>query len=412
MTVIKSIRQQVLLLFMGYAVGMGLLYLALTMIIAYVVEDHMIYSLLKIEASYVQEHHKATGQLPESRLSFGSIHPSSGLDVATELEQVLKNNFGKAIVEVAGDDNEIFTSDDDHYHYQLIQLEGGQQVYLIAEVSALLVVSKSPVLLQLFLAGFVITLLLAFLLAVKMTSKTVKPVLQLAGAVKEKQPLPSLQYELGYLSQTLTGAFEERAKALQRERDFSSDVSHELRTPLTVLSNTLTLAEQRPLTESDIQQLRHIDQQMQQTVDTLLALARQESLQEESIYLAPVLEQALMDCSLAANKELDLNMAVPEHLTINANSSLLTLLFTNLINNALYHGDSNQLSIDVDDGMLIFQNQSNKPMPANLFDSGVKDDDSPGIGQGLYLVARILEAMKMTYQIQQADGLFSVRISL
>lgn len=412
MKIINSIRQQVLLLFVGYAVGLGCLYLALTMVTAYIVEDQMIYSLLNIEAEYLENQHRDTGAIPKPRLSFASLYHSLGGDRDSELAQYVSDKTSELVLEVASGDNEIFTEGDKHFHFTKLAVSTEKPVYMLAEVSSLLVVSKHPMLLQLFLAGFILTLFVAFILAYRMATYTVKPVLQLATAIDQKKPLPTLKFELNDLSSTLQRAFDEKAEALSRERDFSSDLSHELRTPLTVLRNTLTLAERRGLNDEDIVQLKHIDQQMQHTVDILLALARQENLVLEPCYVVPILEQAVMDCSLAAGREFSLMIDLDEQLKMLANPQLLALLFSNLLNNALYHGGNAPLKISGDSQHLLFQNDSDKPLPVDAENVGVKRSDSPGIGQGLYLVSRILEAMSMSYQIEQGDGLFSVKISL
>ncbi len=278
MKMIKSIRQQTLLLFIGYTVGLGLLYFLLALMAAFVVEDEILERLLNIEAEYIETQYQDNGILREPRLAYAEVYrdidelPDFAQAAVAEKQKKLQARIGSIT------DSEIFTESGEHYHFQILPLDNGQQAYLLAEVSRLLVVSKYPALLNLFLAGLLATLLLASFLAYKMASFTSKPVLQLAEAVRKKEPLPQLDYELAYLAETLNKAFSNADDALQREKDFSRDVSHELRTPLTVLRNTLTLADGRDLQAEDLHQLRHISQQMQHTVDVLLALARRENL--------------------------------------------------------------------------------------------------------------------------------------
>ncbi|GAA6151954.1 sensor histidine kinase [Pseudoteredinibacter isoporae] len=409
---IKSIRQQTLLLFISYTVGLGLLYFVLALMAAFVVEDEILERLLNIEAEYIEARYDDSGVLLRPRLAYAEIYPDieSLPEFARTAVADRKSKRQSGIGSIS--DREIFTERGEHYHFQILHLGDGQQAFLLAEVSRLLVVSKYPALLNLFLLGLFITLLLALYLAYKMASFTSKPVLQLAEAVRNKDDLPVLDHELGYLSDTLDQAFRDADDALRREKDFSRDVSHELRTPLTVLSNTITLAENRLLNETDLDQLRHIDQQMQHTIDVLLALARRENLTLEDCYVAPILEQAVMDCSLAAGRELEVRIELPEALKIRGNPSLLSLLFSNLVNNALYHASNVRLNIDSDGQQLVFHNLSNQPLEADILQAGVKGGESPGIGQGLYLVSRILDALALDYRIAQEDGQFTVNISL
>jgi sensor histidine kinase regulating citrate/malate metabolism len=51
-------------------------------------------------------------------------------------------------------------------------------------------------------------------------------------------------------------------------------------------------------------------------------------------------------------------------------------------------------------------------MQQPITSKGVKGSKSKGIGQGLYLVTRIAEAMGFTIHFSQQDSTFSVQISL
>lgn len=207
-------------------------------------------------------------------------------------------------------------------------------------------------------------------------------------------------------------AFDQLSASLAREKDFTADVSHELRTPLTVLNNTITLAEQRGLQPHELSQLRIVGEQMFHTIEVLLALARQEQIATEDCLFEPVLEQAAMDISLAFNTELKLSTAISSGYRVSANANLLRLLVVNLLNNALVHSADQSLSVSANSNRIVFHNLSDNKEQKDWLKAGVKSQDSDGIGQGLYLVTRILQALDWQYQLEQSDKKFSLTISL
>ncbi|MBW8191128.1 HAMP domain-containing histidine kinase [Neiella marina] len=402
MTLIRSIKHQALALFVSFTLGISCLYLALAVIASFVVEDNIIDRLLRFEANHIEQTYQETGALVPARMDFIQIYPSYAelpLWVREALEQGL-------------DDNEIFTPGDEHFHVKTLRLDNHNTGYLLAEVSPLLTVTNSPRIFEIFLWGLALTLIVAAVLAYKMAAKTVQPVMAMTRAVKQNQPLPELQYELGYLSKTMQHAFDALNDALQREKDFTTDVSHELRTPLTVLNNAVALAEQRGFQPSDLQQLKRVGQDMQHTIDVLLALARQESLCQQPCMLRSMVEQAGMQSALAAGVELELNIEMADELSINANAELLHLLLINLMNNAIAHGSTHQLWVRASGNQMVFHNEKAQGVPAEATRAGVKGASSKGIGQGLYLVTRIVDALGWQYDLQLTQSQFSIQISL
>ena len=389
-------------MFAGYTLGLNLIYFCFAIISAFAVEDELITRLLNQEASKVELHQHKTGELIQPNMSFAkSYQDFEALPV-----------FAQRALKQGITDNEIFTPEKDHYHIIELALADGQVGYLMAEVSILLVVTNTPYIFELFLVGLIFTLIISFILAIKMASWTVKPVMAMVGAIEQKQPLPQLKFELGYLSKAMQTSFDDLSDSLQREKDFTRDVSHELRTPLTVLNNTITLAKQRGLQESDLEHLRIAGEQMLHTVEVLLALARAEQIERQSCLLKPLVEQVGMSCALAHNVELGLNLVMEDDFQVQANASLLNLLLTNMINNAIVHSSDQQLTIQADSTSLIFHNFSEHQVSEEVVMPGVKGAQSQGIGQGLYLVTRIIESLGWKYQLHRAEKQFMLTISL
>jgi len=90
------------------------------------------------------------------------------------------------------------------------------------------------------------------------------------------------------------------------------------------------------------------------------------------------------------------------------------LLINNLISNATRHSSTAELNIQYQDNELIFYNMSKAANQAqvNLENAGIKHENSEGIGQGLFLVKRIVESLNWQYDIQQTSNQFKIIIKL
>jgi len=402
---IRSIKHQSLLVFIAFSLVLGALYATFAVVAAFMVEDEIIARLLQGEATYVEQHYAAQQALPPPRLDFIQLF-SNHKALPRFVQQALEH---------PSQDQEIFTTGDTHYHYRLLRLGPGQTGYLLAEVSPLLIVSNTPRLFSFFLFGLLLSLMIGIVLALKLAALTVSPVLAMTEAIKSGQALPALRYELGFLAQTLQQTLDELGNSLQREKDFTADVNHELRTPLTILKNTITLAEQRGMQSADYTQLRSVAQQMQHTIDILLALARAETIPHQACRLKTQLEQLAMQCSSAQGVEADLDIDIADDYIVRANPVLLDLLLTNLINNAITHGGDTTLRVQAQNGDLLFTNSrkhgTTESIDNDITAAGVKGPDSNGEGQGLYLVTRILASLGWQHRIEYQDSSFSVIIS-
>lgn len=405
MPLIRSIKHQSLLVFIAFGLVLGALYATLAIVAAFIVEDEVIARLLQGEARYVEQYYAAEQTLPPPRLDFVQLF-SDHNNLPRFVQQALEH---------PSQDQEIFTAGDTHYHYRTLTLGTSQTGYLLAEVSPLLIVSSTPRLFGFFFFGLLLSLVIGTVLALKLAALTVRPVLEMTEAIKSRQALPSLRYELGFLAQTLQQALDELGNSLQREKDFTADVNHELRTPLTILKNTITLAEQRGMQKADYTQLRGAAQQMQHTIDILLALARAETIPQQPCRLKTQLEQLAMQCSSAQGREADLDIDIADDYIVRANPVLLDLLLTNLINNAITHGGDTTLRVRAQNGDLVFTNSRKhrvtESIDTNITAAGVKGPDSNGEGQGLYLVTRILASLGWQHRIEYQDRSFSVIIS-
>jgi nitrogen fixation/metabolism regulation signal transduction histidine kinase len=156
--------------------------------------------------------------------------------------------------------------------------------------------------------------------------------------------------------------------------------------------------------------MKSVGLQMENTVSVLLALARAESIEKQSCNLKMILEQAILTHGNNATNDINVTLDVDSQFALMANPALLILLVNNLIANAIQHAQSHQLIIRQQDDSLIFEDFINEHLPKDVIATGVKSQSSQGVGQGLYLVTRIVESFGWRYQLTQTNNTFSFSI--
>ncbi|MEG4013592.1 MULTISPECIES: sensor histidine kinase [unclassified Microcoleus] len=135
----------------------------------------------------------------------------------------------------------------------------------------------------------------------------------------------------------------------QSLKQFTADASHEFRSPLMAIKSNLAVALKYPdgMRESDAEKFQTIASaanQMTQLTEDLLLLARTDkvvSINKAPVNLTVVLENLVqLYQSRAELKQINLKPQLTENIDLVGDSSQLTRLFTNLIQNALHYTPS------------------------------------------------------------------------
>ncbi len=407
MRLISSIKHQVLVLLVSLTLGLTLVFFALAVTTAFIVEDMLLNNWLSEQARLIERHHLDTKTLSGNYDNSAKVY----------LDRDALPDWAKDKIAADTISGEIFVPGKEHFHYHQLNLADGGRGYILAEVSGLLVVTKQPGIFLIFLVAFTVSVVLAVWLAVWFSRRLVDPVLSLTRAIAAREAadtkiaFPPLPHELGYLSQTLQTSFDRLQDSLDRERHFSTNVSHELRTPLTVIKNTSSLIAQRGYKPEDLAALWESCVSMENTIDVLLALARSESLYLQKCNIQVHLEQALLRSRLVDIPEVEVDIEVADELDAWANPALLELLFMNLLHNFVEHASEQWLKIEFINDHLIFSNKSHR-RGGDFQRAGVKGEDSRGVGQGLYLVHRIAERFGWALSVENVDEHFRVFLAL
>lgn len=374
----------------AFSLLLALCFMLLMLGYAWVVEDNVFNRLVTAEAEHISRQFQQTGNVIAPSQPFMTLH-AGWQALPGEIQQLHRLTPERV---------EFPNGQGGTLHLQTVVL-GNTDWVLAADVSGFEVTRDYlPKLLPYLMLALVVVLAIAFALSRYLSLKIIRPLHAISNRVKQHQPGTELNLgdtlpdnEIGYLGQTIQHNVAQLQAALARETDFTRDISHELRTPATVFKMVLSrLSTSQAPDEQTLTQLKQSALQMEQTIHVLLALARQESMQQQPLCLLAEIEHCLVNNPrLMRQSDLQLQLQVAADYRINANKNLLHILLNNIIDNALNHASANRLDIHLNGDELCIANPVATGSPANILSPGVKSAGSAGIGQGLHLVNRICQ---------------------
>jgi len=363
----------------------------------YIIEDEFIEREVREEAQYLQQGYDENKQWPDSRVSYMTLYFS-----INTLPEDIKQRY------ISEPKRKEFSGENGR-HYHLLVLPKAENIYLVAEVSEMLLVRPitEAVLKIMLISGFILVLF-AFVIAWQLGRKTAMPLKQLADLVNGVAPenIPDKfagqfpNNEIGILAQTLESAMTRINQSLLREKCFTRDVSHELRTPVAIIKNAVEVYRNQHSADENNPVISRISQastQMEQTVTTLLALAREEHIEagKKHIKILPLIEQSIIDQNhLINNKPIDVEVNDNCDVEVYAQSGMLTVLLDNLIGNAFQYTQQGRVTIEMENNTLIVADTGPGIDPSisdKITEPAVKGKQSTGYGFGLSIVKRLCE---------------------
>lgn len=253
--------------------------------------------------------------------------------------------------------------------------------YIIIAMSSEEAIMVLQNLLQTLLIAYPLILILLFFIARFIAGRSIKPVTSIIKTadiitkdnLKSRIELPNKKDELFILSQTINNLLDRIETAVEREKQFTSDASHELRTPLTVIKGTLEVLARKPRSHEEYQDkinycVAEVNR-LNNLVDQLLMLARFEdqnqSLKKEKLVLNAVIFDVLSRFSNSIeSKNIKIITDFSKNFTVTSDSYLLSVIFSNLISNALKYSNTN-------DTLTIRLSQENNQVKCQIIDTGI-----------------------------------------
>lgn len=319
---------------------------------AFVLEEVLIKQALRDEADYFWERRQADAAfpLPDTRNLTGYLENDASNPVPEAYRRFeagfheLEGGSGFSVVHVSGEAG-----------YRLYLLFDGENVGHLAFFFGLV-----P------LAGVLVVLYLAAWISYRQSRRAVSSVIALANTVQELDPehpdkdaFKSPQFmrdtEVATLADALARFAERIGDFVERERTFTRDASHELRSPLTVIriATDMLLSEQElnGPARSSVLRIQRSAKDMEELVEAFLLLARES---EQSLSRDPVNINALLRDEVSRAEELLKNERIQVKITENrelklmSSERVLSVVFGNLIRNALSYTDEGHVEVTVD----------------------------------------------------------------
>jgi len=259
------------------------------------------------------------------------------------------------------------------------------------------------------LAILLVLILLLSLLASKILLRPFESILARIKSfnIKEEKPIyfpNSGTRELNQLSKFLNEMTSKMKQDYQALKEFTENASHELQTPLSIASGKLELLmednhctdkqlELAVAAQNNIKRLSH----MSSSLTLITKIENREFDTGQRVDLSAVLAELIDDFNeLIQIKGLRLEQNIAPEVIIKTNRSLLYIMLTNLLKNAINHniGEHGYINILLEGKSLIIENSGPELTlpPEDMFLRFKKDvNKSYSMGLGLSIVKRIIE---------------------
>lgn len=401
MPIKHSIARRIQRVFLVFATITTACFSLLILGYSWVIEDNIFNRLVAREADFIAAHHARTGEVVEPRPAFMTLY-AGGWDDLPESVRRQRHADPRRIEFQVGRATTIHTR----------EIPLGQQVAVLAANVSDYEVSRDylPVVSLWLLAGVALCSLLAAWIAWLVARSAVLPLRRLTETVDAAKRIGVEagfaarfgEDEVGFLAQTIESGMIHLQSALAREKDFTRDVSHELRTPTAVLALLADeLDREKHLSPASKDLFRNTVVKLDQTIKTLLALARQENIALQETALLPILEDRIINhFELANDAAFDLQLAVPAQLKVVCNPHLVAILCDNVLTNAIRYASEPWLRIHADAEGLLFENATASENP----------EATKGIGQGMSLMQRVCDRFQWRMTVERTATRYAVRI--
>ncbi len=403
---LKSLNDRLLLAFSGLSIIICLFFIRLSTLLIDTAENNVYRSLLANEVSILKSQFPIDHSKITSSPNYITIYTSESEIPTSILENMQSSSSGEFYNSA---ENE--TSHSNHYLYDSFNDDQGMPIYVTLDISKLnanqhLSGFKSLFLFSISASVVILCLLSSWYLAKWLSS----PIRQLTKDIANRHSSPTQtiygigrEDEIGQLASALDASYAQIQALLEREQNFTRDASHELRTPITLIKNTLAMHPNNELGQEATKVVSQASNELEQTVEVLLALARQENLHFEELVLLPIIEKTVLNIyNIHPDANFNVNIKVDRKLRVIGNAYLISLLCQNLVNNGFYHSNSAGMKISSNCGTLVFENtiQGNEKRPYYQ-----------GLGHGQYLVNRIADEMNWQIDISQQADIYRVKVN-
>ncbi len=204
-------------------------------------------------------------------------------------------------------------------------------------------------------------------------------------------------------------------------KEFTEEMNHEIQTPISVIKSKLELLLQSDLTKESLAlldiSLKNLNklERINKSILLLNKLEHKELFDSKKLNLAEEIKNVLNDYNdFITTKNLNVNLSLDQKCTITANHSLINILLSNLISNAIKHNVNNgKIEIELKNNELIISNTGQIALanPEKYFERFYKESaSSDSVGLGLTIVKKICDMYGYKVSNNYSNHLYSVII--
>lgn len=391
----RKLRFRVTLSFALFGLGLSVLFAVSAMYVRAKVEDQLVNSALQADVdSNVDKLHDNPAYQAHSQLVEGWFKSERTLYKMPLAWQHLRS--GVHDIREMGDDGKMH-----HYklavrrkyniigfiRYDVTRDELGKRQLLTALVGAVVLFS-----------------LLSWMFGRWLSGRVMRPVTDLAARLRgfrrqgKAEPLAPhfADDEVGELALALDEYAARLTALVERDREFNSDVSHELRTPLAVIASTTELLQASPdLTDKLRERLKRIERASRQATEMIEALLLLSRAERRGPTFGEITNAARIAADVVESqrpqlrgKPIEFKLKVVHELQVDAPASVLAVVLTNLVGNAVKYTQEGEVVVCVLDDRIVVEDTGpgiDAEQAEKLFQRGVRGDGAGGSGAGLGL---------------------------
>jgi len=252
-------------------------------------------------------------------------------------------------------------------------------------------------------------LIIAWLISRMTSARVVQQLSLLTEKVKSTQIDQSINkiqedlpdQETSSLASSFNTFLGELERFVVRERTMVGLASHELRTPIAVILGAVDVLQKKKITETQknnaLARIENAADEMNANVASLLRLSRKQdsTIDVSSFELQDIAHEVINDLSATSTKQVDINVSVKEHCSIESDRVLVKLLLRNLLKNSLQHSHSTTDIMFYSNRFVIQDNGKGMPntLKTSLDNRNPEQTLSQSQGLGLYIVTLICERL-------------------
>ena len=288
---------------------------------------------------------------------------------------------------------------DKAYHVMVAPF-GEELIYIQLDITE---IERSEELLTIILlVAWIVLIVILFFIARILSKRLSTPIAQLNQELSRINPDQrgvqlSDHYEddeVGKIAQAFDSYTRKMDSYVEKQIAFAAMASHELRSPLTIVQTSADLIASRyddPDINPHLEKIQRASSNMANMIHALLAVTRDRPTgnTNQRIALSPLVDEIVETMSPEIGvKQISIDNKLTPDISIDADRTLITVVLTNLIRNAVKHGEQSSIEIEMRGPVLSITDNgigiSSEDLQ-HIFDFRFRGQNSQGYGIGLYI---------------------------